>query len=149
MLREKHNMTHTRLYRTWCNMKGRCYRKTMKRYNMYGGRGIKVCDEWKKSFICFADWALTNGYQDNLTIDRIDVNGNYEPNNCRWVSNLEQQSNRTNNRFIKYKGETKTLSEWARLFNLKNKTLEKRINKGWSLEKAFNTRPLENKKHGI
>lgn len=135
-------MSHTRIYRTWCNMKGRCYRKTAKRYNLYGGRGIKVCDEWKNSFIAFYDWALNNGYQDNLTIDRINVNGNYEPSNCRWVSNLEQQSNRSNNRFITYNNMTKTLSEWARIYNLNFKTLQKRIDEGWSVEKALKTRKL-------
>jgi hypothetical protein len=143
MVREKHNMAHTRIYRTWCNMKGRCYRKTAKRYDLYGGRGIKVCDEWKNSFIAFYKWSIENGYQEDLTIDRIDVNGNYEPNNCRWISNFEQQSNRTDNRFIKYKGKTKTLSEWSRIYNLNLKTLQKRINKGWDLERAFNTRPLD------
>lgn len=141
-MKEKHNMTHTRLYNTWCNMKARCYRKTMKRYERYGGRGIIVCEEWKNSFIAFKNWAMANGYKDDLTLDRINVDGNYEPNNCRWISNLEQQSNRGNNRMITYNGETKALCEWARIYGLKWKTLQGRINDGWDIEKALTTPKL-------
>lgn len=144
-LKSTHNDSKTRLYTSWCNMKARCYRKTMKRYERYGGRGIVVCDEWKNSFITFKKWALENGYNESLTLDRIDVNGNYEPNNCRWISNLEQQSNRGNNRKITYKGETKALCEWARIYNLKWKTLQNRINDGWDIEKALTTTKLEHK----
>jgi hypothetical protein len=79
----KHKMSHTRIYECWQHMKRRCYSPQDKRYNYYGGRGITVCDEWLKDFKNFADWALSNGYSDELTLDRIDVNGNYEPLNCR------------------------------------------------------------------
>lgn len=94
-----HGMSRTRLYKIWCKMKSRCYDKNdIKKYSYYGGRGITVCEEWKNNFVNFQKWAEKNGYCDNLSIDRIDVNGNYEPSNCRWITMAEQQSNKRNNK---------------------------------------------------
>lgn len=91
-----HNMSKTRLYGIWRSMKSRCYVKTSGGFEYYGGRGITVCNEWKNDFIAFKDWAINNGYSNNLSIDRINVNGNYEPSNCRWITMAEQQKNRRN-----------------------------------------------------
>lgn len=86
----------TRLHRIWKAIKSRCYNENTKNFKWYGERGIKVCDEWKNNYKSFEKWALENGYQDDLTIDRIDVNGNYEPSNCRWITLKEQQQNKRN-----------------------------------------------------
>lgn len=91
-----------RLYTIWIDMRRRCYNKNRANYVHYGAKGIKVCNEWNKDFKNFQDWALNNGYQDNLTIDRIDVDGNYEPDNCRWVTTFEQNNNMHNNHKIEY-----------------------------------------------
>ena len=95
-----HNMTHTRLYRIYKGMISRCYYKSSQRYNAYGGRGIKVCDEWKNDRSKFFDWAINNGYKEDLTIERINVNGNYEPSNCCWIPMSEQYKNKQSNSII-------------------------------------------------
>lgn len=136
-----HGDTGTRLHRTWQNMKARCYRKSAREYENYGGRGIKVCDEWKSSYEAFKEWSINNGYTDELTIDRIDVNGNYEPSNCRWITNKEQQNNRRDNVIYEFNGETKTLAQWSEYLGICYKTLQKRIQQ-WGVERAFTT-PLK------
>lgn len=101
----KHVFSKTRLRQTWYDMKRRCYDTSRKRYEYYGGKGITVCEEWKNSFIAFRKWALSNGYQDGLQIDRIDSNGNYCPENCRWVTPHQNKMNKTSNTGIsRYKG---------------------------------------------
>ena len=132
-----HGKTGTRIHDTWRSMKRRCYTKSHKEYERYGGRGITVCDEWKDKFECFYEWAMQNGYNDNLTIDRINVNGNYEPSNCRWITIKEQQNNRRNNHYITYNGETLTAIQFAKKYNMNNSTLITRLNRGWSIEKIM------------
>lgn len=126
-----------RLYDIWKNMKRRCYDPKNKRYEQYGGKGIIVCKEWLDNYMNFRNWAMSNGYNDNLTIDRINVNGNYEPNNCRWATMSEQQNNVTRNRILKYKGEEKTMSEWAKKYNIPYSKFNKRIQMGWNIEKII------------
>ena len=132
-----HNLTNHRLYNTWAHMKSRCYRTTDKAYKNYGGRGIKICDEWKNNFKAFYDWAMNNGYNDNLTIDRIDVNGNYEPDNCRFITIREKENNKQNNFYITIYNRTQTLSEWCKEKNLDYKKIISRIQRGWTIEDAF------------
>ena len=133
----KHKMSHSRIYRTWTNMKVRCYERKLSGYKDYGGRGITVCDEWKNNFMAFYNWAMANGYKDNLTIDRINVNGNYEPSNCRWATQAEQNRNKRTIIFITYKGITLCVSQWAKKLGIKTVTLRARFKKGWSIDKAL------------
>lgn len=113
-----HKMSGTRLYNIWAGLKGRCNNPNDPRYDRYGGRGISVCDEWNTSFQSFYDWAISNGYSENLTIDRIDNDGNYEPANCKWSTNKEQCNNRATNINIKIGNATKTLTEWCEIFDV-------------------------------
>ena len=129
-----------RLSRIYANMKSRCYNPKTNRYYIYGARGITVCDEWNKSYKAFENWALENGYQDNLTIDRIDNNGNYEPNNCRWVDYKTQRINSSNSKKITINDVTKSVTEWCEYYNLPYYILNNRLNKyGWSIKRAFET----------
>lgn len=117
----------SRLYTIWDNMRSRCNNKKNPNYVDYGGRGISVCKEWD-DYSAFKNLALENGYTDDLTIDRIDVNGNYSPANCRWVTQKDQCRNKRTNRFITYKGETRTIAEWSELTGIPYHTLKSRIN---------------------
>lgn len=133
----RHNMYGTRLYKIWQDMKSRCNNPTESSFDNYGGRGIKVCQEWE-SFEVFMKWALANGYEDTLTIDRIDVNGDYKPENCKWSTLKEQARNKRNNFMISFNGETKPLAVWCELFNLNYNTVYMRLKRyRWSVEEAF------------
>ncbi len=122
-----HGKKKTRIYNTWLQMKARCTNPKARDFENYGGRGITICAEWRNDFQTFYDWAMANGYADNLTIDRINVNGNYEPDNCRWVSIQEQQNNKRTNRRITYNGETHTLKDWAEITGINYSTLHSRF----------------------
>lgn len=106
----KHNNIKHPLYRKWQDMKNRCYNKNVDRYNCYGGRGIIVCNEWKNSFQNYFDWCINNGYKKGLSIDRIDVNGNYEPSNCKYVTQVEQGFNKRNTFYVTINGEKYSLA---------------------------------------
>lgn len=136
-----HEKSNTRLYEIMHTAKSRCYREKDKDFKLYGGRGITVCDEWLNDFQAFYDWAMQNGYADNLTLDRIDNDKGYSPDNCRWVNIKTQQNNRRNNHYITYNGKTQTLQQWANELNLNRETILSRLNRGWSVKKAL-TEPL-------
>lgn len=128
----------SKLYSIWVNMRNRCSNQENKSFAYYGGRGISVCDEWNE-FLNFEKWAIQNGFEENLTLDRIDVNGNYEPENCRWISRKEQMRNTRSNHLLTYNGDTKTMAEWAEITGIPYSTLKQRINKyNYSVEKALN-----------
>ena len=118
----KHGGSSTPLYHVWCTMKRRCYTKTDKHYQWYGARGIMICSEWLE-LEPFHDWALANGYKHGLTLDRIDNDGNYCPENCRWVTMKEQSNNRRSTIYYEKGGEIKTLSQWADEFGMRYKQL--------------------------
>ena len=134
--RSRHNMKNTRIYNIWHSIKQRCFYKKSISFPSYGGRGITMCNEWL-DFINFKDWALSSGYADNLSIDRKEVNGNYEPSNCRWFTSIQQANNRRNSNPITFNGKTLSLKEWSRIYNIKTPTLKNRLNNNWPLKKVF------------
>lgn len=135
----KHGLSNTRLHKIWHSMYCRCYYKSTNQYKNYGGRGIKVCEEWKhiQGFINFYNWAINNGYEETLTLDRIDNNKGYCPSNCRWITPKEQSNNRRNNVYYTFNGETKTSKQWCELYNISQTTLLDRLKRGWTLEQAL------------
>lgn len=139
-----HGGKHTRLYASWAHMLQRCRNCKDAKFKDYGARGITVCDEWSE-YAHFQKWALENGYRDDLTLDRIDVNGNYCPENCRWVSNKEQQRNKRNNRLLTFNGRTLCIADWAEEIGLPYSVLLLRIQRGWTTERALTT-PLKTTK---
>lgn len=125
-----HGLANTRLYKIWCGMKKRCFNKNSQSYNNYGGRGISICNEWINNFQAFYDWSISNGYSENLTIERINVNGNYCSDNCRWVTLKEQTKNQR--KTIRYTlfGIEKPLIEWCDYAEIKNSRAYQRFKNG-------------------
>ena len=128
----------TRLYAIWEHIIDRCYNPNSTSYHRYGGRGIYVCAEWRESSDSFISWALSNGYRDNLSIDRIDNNSNYCPANCRWVDMHTQSRNRNSNNNITWNGKTQCLADWAIELGMPSNTLCTRV-KRWGIYGAFTT----------
>lgn len=139
-LRDSHHLSKTRLYRIWIGMKDRCKNINNHAYKRYGGKGVKICEEWDKDFMLFWEWSLQNGYKETLSIDRIDVNGNYEPSNCRWVTAQEQADNKTSNIVITINGKTRNLQQWCDEYGIKRSTVNTRVKQcGWDYVKAITT----------
>ena len=127
--RRTHGLGKSKLYDVWKTMRRRCNSPTSHRYEHYGRRGIKVCDEWN-DYAAFHKWAYENGYHEGLTIDRVDVNGDYKPDNCRWTTMKVQSNNKRNSKIVEINGETKSLTEWADFSNKSYWTLRSRYDKG-------------------
>lgn len=136
-----------RMYNIWRGIIDRCCNTNNCHFEDYGKRGIQVFEEWKESFCNFYNWAIAHGYKENLTIDRIDNDGNYEPSNCRWTTFKQQSRNRRSNHIITYNNESKTLIEWAETYNILKSTLSERLLNGWSIERALTTPSTEGKRH--
>lgn len=140
-----HGKTNTRLYSVWNGIKGRCTNKNMPEYCLYGGRGITICEEWRSNFMSFYTWAIENGYDENAqrgvyTVDRIDVNGPYSPENCRLATQMEQMQNTRKNHNIEYNGEVHSIAEWSRITGIRSEKIRNRVSKlGWSPERALTT----------
>ena len=133
----KHGQTRTPLHNSWSGMIQRCEDSNYKWFKDYGARGVTVCPEWK-DFTAFAKWAVASGYKPGLSLDRINVNGNYCPENCRWATDKEQANNRRTNQIVCYNGESKTIAEWAALKGVPYHTLWNRLRvRGWPVEKAL------------
>ena len=137
---KKYNNFNKRLYNIWITMKQRCSNKNANHYNNYGGRGIGVCDEWANDYAAFHKWSMENGYSDGLTIDRIDNSLGYSPENCRWVTKVEQSNNRRNTRYVDFNGKSMPVSEVARKIGINPNVLLSRLNRGWEIEKAFSNK---------
>lgn len=129
----------SRLYKIWTGMKQRCFNPNDTQYQNYGGRGIIICDEWRNDFTSFFNWATNNGYKEGLTIDRENVNGNYEPTNCRWATQKEQMRNTRFNRNLTIDGETKIVAEWIDTSTIKPKTFRERVRSNVSEDRILQT----------
>ena len=137
-----HNKVYTRLYKIYRGMIERCYYTSCNHYQEYGGRGIKICDEWlnkENGFKSFYNWSVENGYQDNLSIDRINNNGNYCPENCRWVNIKVQSNNRSTCTYIKYKNYIFNIGQWSEITGLPRSTILNRLDRGWNADDALRT----------
>lgn len=146
MTNERHNMSHHRLYRIWNKIKQRCYNKNDTNFKWYGAKGVEMDSDWKKSFESFMKWSFANGYQDDLTIDRIDSAKGYEPSNCRWITREENtrrasigRSKRTGELY-EFNGEKKSLREWSEELGVGYITLYNRIKSGWTIDMALSTK---------
>lgn len=141
----KHGLRNTRIYRIWCCMKYRCDNNESDGFKYYGERGVQVCKTWSDNFYEFYDWSIHNGYNDDLTIDRIDVNGIYEPCNCRWTTMKVQENNKRNNLILNHNGRSQTATLWSEEIGINRSTLYKRLRSGWSVSDAL-SRPVNKNK---
>lgn len=136
----KHGYAHKeKLYACWCAMKQRCFNKKSASYKWYGAKGITVCEEWEKDYLSFREWALNNGWRENLSLDRIESTGNYCPENCRWSDWYEQENNRCICTRYEYKGNNYTISQLSKISGIKRNCLKRRIDSGMTIKDAVET----------
>lgn len=137
----KHGYAGTKIYYRWSDMRRRCNNPNHKCYKDYGGRGIKVCEEWNSSFESFLEWAQSTGYDESLTLDRIDNNGNYEPDNCRWISMVEQANNRRSSHYLEYQGKKMTITQWAEYIGIADGVIWNRLKLNWPVGEVLGFEP--------
>ena len=139
----RHGFSRTKLEKAYVHMIERCYKSNNQSFRSYGGRGITVCEEWKTDNKNFFKWAIENGYKEGLTLDRINPNGNYCPDNCRWATNKVQQNNRRNNVYVEINGVKHTVAEWSEIYGISRYAVYTRIKRlGWDEVKAITTTSL-------
>lgn len=146
-IKKKHGSSYKKLYNVWASAKKRCYDEAYYNYKNYGARGIIMCNEWLNDYSSFETWALSNGYKEGLFIDRVNVDGNYEPQNCRFITPKQSGNNRRNHTYLTYKGVTKNVTQWAEELNVSDAAIFGRLKKGWSIDKIFNRPFLGKIKH--
>lgn len=146
---ERHGKCHTKLCQVYYSIRKRCYNKKCKEYKYYGARGIVICTEWLNCFQAFYSWAMDNGYKEGLTIDRINVDGNYEPGNCRWVGRTTQNRNMRKNIYLTYNNRSQIMKDWARELNINYSTIKARHLKGWSDEECLFGKGAKREKYKI
>lgn len=134
-----HGLSKHPLYKTWHNMRSRCKNPNASKYKLYGGKGIKVCKEWDENFVSFYNWAINNKWEKGLSIERLDSNKNYEPNNCIWADYKIQNNNTIQNHKLTFNGKTMNINQWAEYLNISKKMLSERIRRGWNIERALTT----------
>lgn len=138
--KDKNTGKKVKLYGVWCSMKERCYNPHSKPFRYYGEKGVTVCAEWVDDFSVFQDWALSNGYNEALSIDRINSNGDYSPENCRWATRITQSRNRSCIKSIEMNGDLKTIPEWSDLTGLSTRTINQRLRRGWESNRILTTK---------
>ena len=144
-LNMKHGESNTRLFRIWAGMKSRATNPNVKDFKYYGEKGVTVCEEWENNFKAFEKWALSNAYSDDLTIDRINSDKEYSPDNCRWADIETQNNNKRNNHYLTHNRKTMTIAEWAKEIGISDKIIRNRLRRGWTIEKALTT-PVKKQK---
>lgn len=138
-----HGLSSTKLYNVWRGILTRCFNENNAAYKHYGGRGISVCDEWRDSFVAFYHWAISTGWKDGLSIDRVNNDAGYYPENCRWVAQKKQCNNRRTTRYVQIDNITKPLAEWCEMYGKKYKTVCNRLYSGWTPEEALGIIPKD------
>lgn len=140
---EGHGLSKTKLYGVWSSMKNRCACESSTSWKNYGGRGIRVCDEWVNSFVAFKEWADQNGYSSGLQLDRIDTNGDYSPSNCRFISPMANSNNRRNSKIVDVNGKKQTIRDICEETGLSYATIAGRLRAGWAIDMVKSTTPLQ------